>query len=263
MMPCCRYLPALLLAILPVLADAQGVTQVMVVGTFHMSNPGRDMHDVKADDVLAPRRQAEIAAIIAGLARFHPTVVDIEWPTDVVTQRYAAFLAGKLPPSRNESVQLGFRLAQASGAAIHGIDVDGDFPYDAVEAYAKAHHESDLLARADAVMARQTDEQQRLLQTGTIAQLLRWMNEPATIREGQDWYRTMLKVGGGAAQPGADLLTAWYKRNFYICANIVQLAKPGGRIAAIYGAGHAHLLRQCASEMPGYKLVEANDYLPK
>jgi hypothetical protein len=262
-MSCRCYWLALLFAALPVIANAQDVTQVMVLGTFHMSNPGRDMHDVKADDVLAPRRQAEIAVIVAGLARFHPTVVDIEWPTDIVKQRYAAFLAGKLPPSRNESVQLGFRLAQASGAAIHGIDVDGDFPYDAVEAYAKAHNETGLLARADAVMARQTDQQQHLLQTGTIAGVLRWMNEPATIREGQDWYRTMLKVGGGAAQPGADLLAAWYKRNFYICANIIQLAKPGDRIAVIFGAGHAHLLRQCASEMPGYRLVEANDYLPK
>lgn len=257
------YLVALILAALPALARAAEVTQVMVLGTFHMGNPGRDMHDVHADDVLAPKRQAEIAAIVAGLARFHPTVVDIEWPADIVKQRYAAFVAGTLPPSRNESVQLGFRLAQATGAAIHGIDVDGDFPYDAVEAYAKSHQESDLLARADGVIARETDMQQHLLDTGTIGQVLRWMNEPATIAEGQGWYRTMLKVGDGATQPGADLLTAWYKRNFTICANIVQLAKPGDRIAVIYGAGHAHLLRQCASEMPGYKLVEANDYLPR
>jgi hypothetical protein len=73
----------------------------------------------------------------------------------------------------------------------------------------------------------------------------------------------MLKVGGGTAQPGADLLTAWYKRNFYICANIVQFAKPGDRIVAFFGSGHEFLLRQCVSEMPGYKLVEPNDYLPK
>jgi hypothetical protein len=27
--------------------------------------------------------------------------------------------------------------------------------------------------------------------------------------------------------------------------------------------GPAFLLRQCVSEMPGHKLVEANDYLPR
>ena len=63
--------------------------------------------------------------------------------------------------------------------------------------------------------------------------------------------------------PGADLLTAWYKRNAYICANIVQLAKPGDRVVVFYGSGHAFLLRQCVSGIPGFKLVEANDYLPK
>lgn len=31
----------------------------------------------------------------------------------------------------------------------------------------------------------------------------------------------------------------------------------------LYGSGHAFLLRQCVSEMPGYRLVEANDYLPQ
>jgi hypothetical protein len=31
----------------------------------------------------------------------------------------------------------------------------------------------------------------------------------------------------------------------------------------VYGSGHAYLLRQCVREMPGFKLIEANDYLPK
>jgi hypothetical protein len=43
----------------------------------------------------------------------------------------------------------------------------------------------------------------------------------------------------------------------------VQLAKPGGRIVVFYGSGHAFFLRQCVTEMPGFKLVEANDYLPE
>jgi hypothetical protein len=38
-----------------------------------------------------------------------------------------------------------------------------------------------------------------------------------------------------------------------------------GRAGAVafYGAGHAFLLRQRVSEMPGYRLVEANDDLPQ
>jgi hypothetical protein len=40
-------------------------------------------------------------------------------------------------------VQLGFRLAKAAGLQnVYGIDVDGDFPYDAVLDFAKAHGQS-------------------------------------------------------------------------------------------------------------------------
>ena len=33
---------------------------LMVLATYHMNNPGRDAVNVKADDVLAPKRQREI-----------------------------------------------------------------------------------------------------------------------------------------------------------------------------------------------------------
>jgi hypothetical protein len=83
------------------------------------------------------------------------------------------------------------------------------------------------------------------------------------MRADNGFYRTMLRIGLGEDQPGVDLLTAWYHRNFQICANLLQIAKPGDRVVIFFGAGHAFPLRQCVAETPGYKLVEANDYLPE
>src|SRR5262249_55992291 len=96
-------------------ALAAAAVQVMIVGTFHMSNPGHDLHNTTVDDVLAPQRQTEIGAIASSLKRFQPTQVMAEWPADAVAERYPKYLAGTLPPSRNEVVQLGFRLAQEPG----------------------------------------------------------------------------------------------------------------------------------------------------
>jgi len=237
---------------------------VMIVGTYHMSNPNRDLHDVTADDVLAPKRQAEIAAVVNGIARFEPTVVDVEWDADTTTTRYKAYLAGTLPPSHNEVVQMGFRLAKlAHASSVNGIDVEGEFPYDAVDAYAKAHGQEKLLEEANAGVAADIAQINEILAHGTIGAALRHMNDPALVAHGNDFYRTTLKVGAGATQPGADLLTAWYKRNFYICANLIQHAHAGDRVVVFYGSGHALLLRQCVSETPGFALVEANLYLPK
>lgn len=258
-----RFILAFLLAAAPSLASAQEPVSVMIVGTFHMANPGKDIHDSRADDVLAPKRQAEIAATVDALARIHPTQVDLEWSAAGAAKYYAQYLKGTLKPSRGESVQLGFRLAKQTGAAVNGIDEMMDFPYPTVEAYAKAHGMMPILDAANAAVQAEVDEEQHLIDTGTIPQVLRWMNEPEFSRRDNNFYPTMLRIGSGTEQPGADLLGAWNLRNFHICANLIQHAKPGDRIVVIYGAGHEFLLRRCISEMTGYRLVEANDYLPK
>ena len=261
---------------LPVAGSAQGPqipapaarsappVEVMVVGVYHMNNPGHDLHNVQVDDVLAPKRQGEIAAVVDGLARFRPTTVAVEWPKDTTAARYARYLAGTLAPSRNEVVQLGFRLAKRAGAGtVAGIDVDGDFPYEAVKTYADAHGLAPLLEAQNATVERMVAEQSRRIAERGTAATLRYMNDPARIASDNGFYRTLLHIGAGPAQPGADLLTAWYRRNFLICANLVQLARPGDRVVMLYGAGHAFLLRQCVAETPGFRLVEPNAYLPR
>ena len=111
--------------------------EVMVVGVFHMSNPGHDIHNLKVDDVLEPKRQGEIAALTDALARFKPTKVGVEWPADLVAERYKQYLSGTYPPSRNEVVQLGFRLAKTVSAEIYSLDADGDFPYERLKNFAE------------------------------------------------------------------------------------------------------------------------------
>lgn len=52
-----------------------------------MANPGHDIHNMRADDVLSPKRQQEIAQLIEVLKQFHPTKIAIE--ADVGSQRVA------------------------------------------------------------------------------------------------------------------------------------------------------------------------------
>jgi hypothetical protein len=258
---------AVLAAVLAVAASAAQAAEpvkVMILGTFHMSNPGRDMHNARIEDVLAPRHQADLARAADGLAKFRPTQVMVEWDAKPTEERYAKYLAGTLDPSRNEVVQVGFRLARQAGLQrVEGIDVDGDFPYGPVDAYAKAHGQQGLLDEANAEIAAMVKRQEESVSTKGLTATLRWVNDPAFIAGSNGFYRTTLRIGAGSTQPGADLLTAWYRRNFLICANIVQKAKPGDRIVVLYGHGHSFLLRQCVQETPGFELVEPNAYLPR
>ena len=112
-------------------------------------------------------------------------------------------------------------------------------------------------------MQRQVDEQARLLAQKGVSADLHFLNDPARLKSDNAFYRSMLRIGLGTDQPGADLVSSWYQRNLLICANLLQLAKPGDRVVVFFGSGHAFLLRQCVTETPGFKLIEPNDYLPE
>ena len=100
-----------------------------------------------------------------------------------------------------------------------------------------------------------------MLASSTIGATLAWFNRPERIALDNGFYQDMLRVGALDEQPGAALVAAWNKRNFEICARMIQLARPGDRVVVLFGSGHAHLLRQCVAATPGFELVEPNEYL--
>lgn len=257
---------ALLAAAAPVAAAPAAKpkpVEVMVVGVFHLSNPGQDLNNVQAPDPTTPRRQAEIARVVEGLNRFKPTAVATEWPAALVAERWARYQAGTLPPSKNEVVLLGFRLGQMSGARVYGADMDGEFPFGAVADFAEANGMGAWVQEAMGIGQAETRASSERLAAGTIGAELRYMNDPRRIAAMNDFYSGALRIGAGDKQPGADLVAAWGQRNYRICARVIQESKPGDRVVVIFGAGHAYLLRRCFAETPGFVVVEPNRYLPK
>jgi hypothetical protein len=258
-----RYLLAFFLVFAPAALQAAEPARVLIVGTYHFSNPGQDQANVESVDVSVPQRQAELQAVADALAKFEPTLIGVEWPADTASTQYARDLDGNLPPSTNEVVQLGFRLAKQRGLAqVYGLDVVGDFPFEAVQTWAEANGKADalgaLMTQAQAITARITAMQA----THSIGGVLREMNTSQAIDESASFYAEFLRYGKGEEQPGVALNAAWAKRNFAICARLLQVLKPGDRAVVFYGQGHVHLLRQCLGVAPGVELVEANGFLP-
>lgn len=239
-----------------------GPTQVMLVGTYHFSNPGQDLNNVKAVDVLTPQRQREIESVTQSLARFAPDRVAVEWPAQLVDERYEKYLGGTRD-SHNEVVQLGFRLAHARQLKhVHGLDVEGDFPFDPVVSWAKAHGREGEINRMMADGAAEVARISALQDRMTIGGVLLDLNQPASIARNHSFYSALLDMGSGAEQPGAALVAAWYARNLTICARLLQVIKHGERVVVFYGQGHIYLLRQCLREQPDVEMVDALGYLP-
>jgi hypothetical protein len=239
--------------------------QVMILGTFHFANPGLDVVQTEVADVLSTEKQAEIAAIVETLARFRPTRIAVEHlPTSAprLDSLYAAYRAGSHPMGRDETEQLGFRLAAMMGhARVHPIDHRGEFPFGPLMQYAQAHDPAavEYVQRELAAIAAEGNRRQREL---TIGEILRLSNDPAEIAGGHGAYMRLARIGAGDSYVGADLLAKWYERNIRIFNHIQLVADPGERVLVVIGSGHLATLRELVAADPTLTLVEAIDYLP-
>jgi len=241
-------------------AQTEARPEILVLGTYHMANPGRDIHNMQADDVLSPKRQQEMTQLIEVLKKFRPTKVAIEAGvgSERVAQEYSDYLAGKYTLTRNEDDQIGYRLAKELGHhAIYAVDEEGDFPWGRVVNYAKANGMAEKFAALDDVIAKQVKEQDEYLQSHTVLEMFEYLNSDSMAAKGVAWYYRCVPYGDPNDYAGPDLLAAWYQRNIRIYHNIVKLIdSPRDKILVIYGAGHLGWLQQNTANDATVKLVK-------
>ncbi len=115
------------------------------------------------DDVLAPKRQREIQNLADALAQWNPSRIAVEnvaEPPALLLSDYAD-AENLLRTSRNESVQLGFRLAAMMGHhEVYGFDEQSSegepnyFPLGAVQQFAEANEQMHILRVCNSHCAR-------------------------------------------------------------------------------------------------------------
>jgi Family of unknown function (DUF5694) len=254
----------LLLCSLAACAQTDARPEILILGTYHMANPGHDIYNMKADDVLAPKRQQEIAQVIEVLKRFHPTKVAIEAEpgSQRVSKEYPDYLAGKYTLSSNEIDQIGYRLAKELGhKAIYPVDEQGDFPFQRVLNYAKANNRSPQMEAINAKWGATVKQQDEFLRTHTILEMLEFMNSDAKAKQDVATYFELVPFGEPGEYAGPDLLAAWYQRNIRIYSNIRKLVEsPNERILVIYGAGHLGWLQQDVANDTSVKLRKLAEF---
>jgi hypothetical protein len=248
---------------LPV-AEPPFQTDVLVLGVYHMANPGRDIFNMQADDVLAPKRQTEIVHLIEVLKKFRPTKLALEADvfSDRIQKTYAEYLAGKHVLTRNEIEQIGFRLAKELGhQTVHPVDVDGDFPYVRLANHAKAVGRTKELDAISHEFGRRVKAQGQYLASHTVLETLLYMNSDDRIAGEIGLYYRMSHFCEPGDWAGADLVSDWFRRNMRIYANISRLADaPGQRILVIYGAGHLGWLQHSFASDPNFVLRKLAEF---
>lgn len=247
--------------------------KLLILGTYHMANPGLDAVNVEADDVLAPRRQTELAALAENLAHFKPTKIAVEWPYDErknLNERYRRYLAGELQLGRNEVHQIGFRLAKMLGhAEVYPIDYPmmmSGLRYDELDFDARkpAAPAPQTAAPAPAKPRELTEDELRLRRL-TISENLLRANDPKLFEPGHAAYFVNFlpdQEDPVVLYSGADRMANWYKRNFRMFSNLVRITDfEKDRVLLVVGSGHLHILRDLADHAPYFCLQDPAPYL--
>lgn len=246
--------------------------QVMIFGTYHFANPGQDVVNMEAADVRTPERQAELQLLIEALAQWQPdrVLVEAQKPApEFEDKEYANYNTAMLTEDRNETVQIGYRLAAKMGhAAVYGFDeqpTDEEpdyFPMGRVMAFAQSNDMENIIQDMIGQVQKKSAEQQAAQSEQTIAESLMTQNDPAEVYPmHRALYYGLLRFGDGDDQPGAELNAYWYMRNAKMFGKLQLIAEPGERIFVLVGSGHAYWLRHLVEETPGYELVEPMPYL--
>ena len=239
--------------------------RVLVLGTWHMDNPGLDVVNMQAADVLTEAKQKELAEVTEKLAAIQPTKVMLERQveaSDLLIAEFREFEEAQLLERRDERVQIGYRLAHRMGHKdVLGIDRSGDFPFEGVMAYAQETGRMESLQAQIEETKEIVAWMERRQNEVSVAEMLKECNDPEFLLKSHGFYMSLLRYGGGEAQPGARVLIQWYERNAQTFARLVQATQPGDTVVVVYGMGHAYLLSQMVRETPGYELIEVGDVL--
>lgn len=234
--------------------------KLLIVGFYHFANPGLDLIKADLDDHLSPKRQKEIEALNAALARFKPTKIAVEasFGSPKTNERYEAWKRGEATLTASETEQVGFRLAKQFGhAKLFPIDTKLDLDFDSVFKAATPAQMGQMQQMMGEVQA-----MQNALAKQTVMQSLAMMNSPEADRVGNGLYLRMLAIRQGENQAGSELASAWWKRNLMWISNLTTVATDkSDRILVICGAGHANVLRSILRDSLDFEVVPAIPYL--
>lgn len=244
--------------------------KIMILGTYHMDNPGLDANNTDADDVLLPKRQSEITELIEKLARFNPTKIVIEAPFSAKASwdnAYKKYLAGELKLGRNEIYQIGFQLAKRlNHQTVYPVDYPmlmSGLKYDEVD-FSRSKAAPASLDNKAKISQPALSEEDKLLRRSTVTEFLRYMNNEEKIQRShaENYLMNIAPDSNAAIYERADQVSNWYKRELRIFANINRVTEfPSDRVLVIIGAGHLKIQRDFALDAPQFCLIDAEPYL--
>ncbi len=254
---------------------------IMILGSGHLANWGADRINYRMDDVLAPKRQAELQQLTEQLARFKPTKIAVEvderWDTEL-QEEYNGYLQGNFQLERHEIHQIGFRLAKQMGhPKVHCVDYlrddsmireDREDHLTDYSAFAEANNQMHLLGSPAKMEGKITEDEDGTIwiepeKYEPIIDMYIQINQDEKIRTNLRDYLRIARIGSQDQYPGANWVAHfWYPRNLKTFVNLTRITESENeRILLIIGAGHLGFLKQIVEDSEVYHMESPLKYL--
>ncbi|HLM59603.1 MAG TPA: DUF5694 domain-containing protein, partial [Pyrinomonadaceae bacterium] len=251
--------------------NAKKKPTLVVLGTYHMSATTTNVVNNQVDDITSPERQKQVVELVERLKKFKPTKIAVECDIEddaKVHESYNQYLSGNRQLSKNETNQIGFRLAKDLGhKKVYCVDW-GIFPADQLywyEKYAAKDAElNDFVKKVHEDLKKDADAETQKLRTFSVSDQLIFLNQPELSEKSHQRYFEIMRIGRGAEYVGANYLSWWYGRNMKILNNIIRITDSmDDQILVVYGSGHNKLLNQFARESEFYTVESPLKYLKR
>ena len=254
--------------------------KVYLVGTFHFSGSGSDVHKGTTTDMSTPEKQRELDELVGKLQKTHADKVFIEFKLKEqpsVDSTYALYRQGRLKPDNSEVYQLAYRLAhKLNRPRVYCTDAAGVFDYPAAQAYAKQHGQEQILNEAFVTTPQDSVGRRITARTGPrqtptdlmmapdktlLARFIRQNTEAAERAQMDAYLLDGARIGGGDNYAGADLTGEFFKRNVRIYTNLLRQVdvQHDKAIVLVIGQGHVAFLK---SILKYNSLFEVADVVP-
>lgn len=246
-------------------------TEVLLIGTFHFSNPGLDLTKLNSMDILSPERQAEIGKVVSLITQFKPTKFFVEHrynQQQQIDSIYGCFLKGKPTAplkSTNEVYQLAFKTGKEVGLkSISAIDFNVSLPFDSLMT---TFEKRGQIALRDSMLSDVKQFEQNfnnmVLGKNSILDILLYLNTPQ-YRQGDLGFYTTLTTRAGLKSDfiGPFIASEWYRRNITMLSILQKTLEPTDRrVVVLLGASHIALFEQLLRLDPSIKVVELRDLM--
>lgn len=236
--------------------------EILILGTYHFAQVS------ETDDILRPERQQELAELLDVLENFRPDRVAVEHPyvsRDGLDSLYRQTLETPADSLRyrNETVQIGFRLARRLGhETVYPVDVPMNLWHDSIAVYDSVYpgSRSHLRSRWNIRYDRRTGVGE--FSGLPLAEVFRYLNTDLPPAE-SELYGNFLPLVEDDVYAGALKLRPWYDRNLRIVQNLFRaLEEDDDRLLLVIGHSHLRVLKQMLDMTPQLCPVDPLEFLP-